>query len=221
MPIELTHIGEDLVAALLESLCRRNALSRVVCEVSGRTLTQDIEEGGLGDVVHFRADDANLIVQTKNLSFSCDGEQKIDVLCAGENRAIAFEAKLGVERMGSAEFGRRFCVECEPSKHADGRISGSMVAVLERSLPFGRDWSLVARAGNGQWEVTRQWWLVLRQSIITRWRNAGSLPVLSARIVSFEALAHLYGSRQHFDQLVQRVIGVDFAARWGIPLNDP
>lgn len=220
MPIELTHIGEDLVAAMLESLCHRNELSRVVCEVSGSTLADDIDGGRLGEAIHFRADDANLIVESGKRTFSCDGEQKIDVLCAGEDRAIAFEAKLGIERMGAAQFHRRFCTPCEKSKHSDNRISGSMVAILERSLPFEGDCNLVALTAKSQWHVGRTWWLVLRQSIVTKWRKAGSFPVTSARLVSFDALAHLYGSRQQFDELVQRVVGVDFSARWGIPLKD-
>jgi hypothetical protein len=221
MPIELTHIGEDLVAAMLESLCHRNELSRVVCDVSGCTLAADIEESGLGNAVHFRADDANLMVESGKRTFSCDGEQKVDVLCAGQNRAIAFEAKLGIERMGAADFRKRFCTRCERSKHADDRISGSMVAVLERSLPFEEDCNLVARTGKGQWHVARPWWLVLRESIVTKWRKSGNFPVTSARIVSFDALAGLYGSKHQFNQLVKRVVGLDFAARWGITLNDP
>jgi hypothetical protein len=221
MSIKLTHVGEDLVAAMLEELSRRNALSQVVCEFSGRTLLQDIEEGGLGDGVHFHADDANLWVQKGELTFSCDGEQKVDVLCAGQSNAIAFEAKLGVERMGSAEFHRRFCTPCEKSMHADDRISGSMVAVLERSLPFKSDFNLVAQTGFGCWQVTPAWWLVLRQSVVTKWRKAGRVPVKSARITSFESLARLYGSRQQFDLLVQRVVGLDFASKWGLSFNDP
>jgi len=221
VPVELTHIGEDLVAAMLDSLSQRQALGRVVCEVSGRTLAQDILESGLGSTISFFANDADLFVQTGERVYSCDGEQTVDVLCSGDKLAIAFEAKLGLERMGSAEFHRRFCIPCEPSKHADDRISGSMVAVLERSLPFGGSCDLLAQIGNAQWQLTPGWWLVLRRPIVERWRKTGNFPVEFARIISIEALVHLYGSRQLFDQLVQRVVGSDFAGRWGIALNDP
>jgi hypothetical protein len=220
LPVELTHIGEDLVAAMLESLSQRSALDCVVCSLSGRTLSQDIEENGLGDDCHFSADDANVIVENGSRTFSCDGEQKIDVLCAGDKTAIAFEAKLGIERMGRAEFRKRFCTPCEQSGHADDRISGSMVAVLERLLPVAEPCNLVAKIGNYQWQVARAWWLVLRQRIVDKWLKSGNLPLNSARIVSFDALAEVYGSRQQFDHLVQRVVGADFSGRWRIPLTD-
>jgi hypothetical protein len=220
MPIKLTHIGEDLVAAMLEDLFRRNLLSQVVCEISGRTLAQDIEEGGLGDDVQFHADAANLSLQTEGTTFSCDGEQKIDVLCAGQGNAIAFEAKLGTERMGAAEFYRRVCMPCERSKHADLRISGSMIALLERSLPFNSDSNLVARLGIESWRVAQEWWLVLRESVVTKWRKSGSVPVKSARIISFDSLAQVYGSGQQFDLLVQRVVGREFALQWSLSFND-
>lgn len=219
MPVELTHLGEDLVAALLESLSQRNALSTVVCAVSGRPLSQDVHEVGLGDSFHFSANDANAVVQIGERSFSCDGEQKVDVLCAGSTTAIAFEAKLGLERMGTAEFGKRYCMPCEQSRHADDRISGSMVAVLERSLPFEDPCNLVARIQSQEWQVARPWWLVLRQRIVDRWLKSGVLPVRSARILSFDALAESYGSMEEFDQLVQRVVGTGFSDRWGLSLR--
>ena len=111
--------------------------------------------------------------------YSCDGEQTVDVLCSGDKLAIAFEAKLGLERMGSAEFHRRFCIPCEPSKHADDRISGSMVAVLNAPYPSRGSCDLLAQIGNAQWQSTPGWWLVLRRPIVERWRKTGNFPVES------------------------------------------
>ncbi|MGO9306890.1 MAG: hypothetical protein ACLP3R_24840 [Candidatus Korobacteraceae bacterium] len=219
MPVQLTHIGEDLIAEILDSLAKRQELSRVKCAISDRPLADDIEAGGLGESIGFRADDATLVVQNGALSYACDGEQKVDVLCSGGDRAIAFEAKLGETRMGSADFRKRFCVRCEKSKHADSRLSGSMVAVLERLLPFDGTSNLVAQVENSQWTLVEPWWLVVRQVVVDKWRS--DIPVASGRILVFDALARIYGSRLQFDQLVKRVVGSDFASRWSIPLNDP
>lgn len=219
MSIKLSHIGEELIAEMLRSLAQRHELDRVVCAVSRRSLAKDIQEADLGEPLAFRAEDASLIVRDDGLAYACDGEQKVDVLCTGEYRAIAFEAKLGETRMGSAEFRRRFCTRCEKSKHTDLRLSGSMVAVLERSLPFDGAPALIGEIEGDQWTLVQPWWLVVRQSVVDKWR--GDIPVTSARVLIFDSLVQAYGSRQQFDQLVQRVVGADFAGRWGIRLNDP
>lgn len=221
MPIELSHIGEDLIAEMLRSIAYRRELNQVVCAVSGRSLTEDIREVGLGESLTFRAEDASLIVHDGTLAYACDGEQRVDVLCTGGDRAIAFEAKLGERRMASAEFRKRFCTRCERSKHSDSRLSGSMIAVLERSLPFDRAPTLIAKVEDARWILGQPWWLVVRQSIVNKWREADDVPVKAARVLVFDSLAQIYGSRKQFDQMVQRVVGSDFAGRWRIPLNDP
>jgi hypothetical protein len=220
MPIELSHIGEDLIAEMLNSLAERQQLARVICPISERSLADDIRESGLGASVVFRADDALLVVRNNTDEYTCDGEQKVDVLCAGEATAIAFEAKLGQTRLASSEFRRRFCGQCKTS-HSESRLSGSMVAVLDRNLPFEGTSDLIASADDKQWTLARSWWLVVRQNVFDNWQSARDIPVTSARILVFDKLAQTYGSRQQFDQLVQRVVGSDFAGRWRIRLSDP
>lgn len=220
MPIELSHIGEDLIAEMLNSLSQRQQLARVTCAISERSLADDIRESSLGEAVVFRADDALLVVRNNTNEYACDGEQKVDVLCAGVATAIAFEAKLGETRLASSEFRRRFCGQCKTS-HSESRLSGSMVAVLDRNLPFDGTSDLIASVDDEQWTLARSWWLVVRQSVLDKWRKAKDVPVTSARILVFDTLARTYGSRQQFDQLVQRVVGSDFAGRWRIPLSDP
>lgn len=221
MPIELSHIGEDLVAEMLSSIAQRHELDRVVCAVTGRSLAEDIREVGLGESLTFRAEDASLVVYDDTLPYACDGEQRVDVLCTGEDKAIAFEAKLGETRMAVAEFRKRFCTRCEKSKHTDSRLSGSMIAILERSLPFDGAPTLVAEVEDARWTLAQSWWLVVRQSIFNKWHRAENIPVKAARVLVFDTLAQIYGSRQQFDQMVQRVVGSDFAGRWSISLNDP
>jgi hypothetical protein len=74
---------------------------------------------------------------------------------------------------------------------------------------------------NSQWTLAEPWWLVVRQVVVDKWRKTSDIPVASGRILVFDALAQIYGSRQQFDQLVKRVVGSDFAGQWSIPLNDP
>lgn len=221
MPIALSHIGEDLIAEMLSSLAQRQQLNQVVCAVSQSSLADDIKNAGLGQPLSFRAEDATLVVQADDSEYACDGEQKVDVLCAGGCNAIALEAKLGETRMASAEFRKRFCTCCVESKHSDKRLRGSMIAVLERSLPFTGTPTLTAKADGKQWNLAGAWWLVIRQSVFDKWQKAEDIPVKSARILVFDRLAEVYGSRQQFDQMVQRVVGSDFARRWGLDLNDP
>jgi hypothetical protein len=85
MPVELSHIGEDLIAEMLCSISQRQELHRVVCAVSGRSLAEDIREVGLGESPPFRAEDASLVVHDDAIAYACDGEQKVDVLCTGED----------------------------------------------------------------------------------------------------------------------------------------
>lgn len=41
-------------------------------------------------------------------------------------------------------------------------------------------------------------------------------PVPSARVLVFDDLASVYGTRREFDDLVQRIVGTDFAGRWNL-----
>ena len=113
MPVHLSHLGEDLIAAMLHALAGRGELSRVTCAITGRSLRDDVADGGFGPAVAFRADDAAVVVHADGQVCACDGEQTVDVLCTGngpegDGRAIAFEAKLGETRMGATVFGSGF-----------------------------------------------------------------------------------------------------------------
>ncbi len=105
MPIELTHIGEPIVAAMLSSLARRDLLGNVQCRASHASLAQDAGT----TTPEFLADEARLTVVSAEQRYSCDGAQTVDVLCAGPERAVAIEAKLGDTRMTFGAFRERSC----------------------------------------------------------------------------------------------------------------
>ena len=212
--IELFHIGEVLVAEILSRLQGGGALDQVRDATSGTSLSDDLGAAGVELPACFEADLASVVVNAEGASFSCDGAQTIDVLCVGRNGlAVAIEAKLGETRMARGEFRKRFCVRCEKSRHLDSRLRGSMVAVLERDLPFpGAE--LVACIDGHTWSVHQTWWLVVRRRVWQSWRKTS--PVRNARVLLFEDLASAYGSEREFNDLVQESIGTDFARRWRI-----
>jgi len=219
MAIELFHVGEVLTAEILSRLQARGILHQI-CAVSREegehrtSLADDFRTAGVELPAKFVADSASVIARFEGQSFSCDGAQTVDVLCAGRNdRSIAIEIKLGETRMATGDFRKRFCVSCEKSRHLDSRLRGSMVAVLDRALPFPGEAELDAQFEHRTWSIGKEWWLVVRRRV---WRSWRSSPVRNGRVAIFEDLAKIYGSPQDFDELVAEVVGSDFANRWAV-----
>lgn len=210
--IELSHVGEALVSEMLSRVSERGQLDRVACAATGSSLTSDLD----GTSPRFVADQAVLRVRSAERTYSCDGAQTVDVLCVGEQHAVAIEVKLGEARMSLTEFPRRFCGRCTISRHADPRLAGNMIAILDGLLPFA-DGRVFATLGDRSWPLRAHWWLVVRERIWRSW--ADRLPVHRARILLFDELARLYGGPREFDDLVQHVVGNNFAGRWNIEFN--
>jgi hypothetical protein len=211
--IELSHVGEAVITELLSRLSAKGRLDRVCCNATGASLVSDLDPTW----PRFLADAAQLRISSDEVTYSCcDGAQTVDVLCVGQQRAVAIEAKLGLTRMSPSEFPKRFCHPCGVSGHADPRLTGSMIAVLDRLLPFtnGR---VVATVNDQSWPLAPNWWLVLRAPVWRGW--AARLPVRFARILVFDELVALYRGRGEFDDLVRHVVGTDFASRWGLELD--
>jgi len=217
MSIKLSHVGEVLIAEMLTQSALRRQLNQFRCAVTGVSLADDIQNQGLDLPARFIADEASLSLRCGGNNFSCDGAQTVDVLCAGQNdRAIAFEAKLGKTRMSVPEFKKRFAVPCEISRHKDARLRGSMVAVLDRALPISGDLQITASVADREWTVAKPWWLVIRATTFAHWRVPEHLPIRHARVLLFDQIARTFGSRDEFDELVKRIIGSDFGSRWDL-----
>ena len=142
--------------------------------------------------------------------------QTVDVLCAGRESAVALEVKLSDTRMTVQAFQERFCHPCGISGHSDGRLTGSMISVLEGLLPFA-DGHVSAVRGDRTWPLSQKWWLIIREQVWGKWKNR--LPVRSARVLVFDDLARLYGTRGDFDELVHRIVGAEFSKRWKLELS--
>ena len=223
MPIELSHIGERLIAGMLNRLAQRRELRRVTCAFAGHTLADDIGAGHLRGSLEFLPDVTLLFVRSGTIEYRRDGEQRVDVLCAGGARAIVFEAKLGETRMAENAFRQRFCRPCKKTSHLDPRLRGSMVAVLERSFPLrGKpDLVAVARGGDGPWTLVQPWWLVVRRSVIDMWRDGPPVSA-KARVLDFDSLAaQACQTKREFDRMVMGVVGSGFAENWSVALGTP
>jgi len=214
LTIDLSHLGEPLVAAMLRALASRQQLERVVCAASRVSLAEDLPAGELA----FIPDKALLRVHSAQGIYACDGSQTVDVLAAAGERAVALELKLGLTRMTFRAFRDRFCDPCCISAHEHPSLNGSMVAVLDRLLPFDED-RIEAFDGDISWTLTSHWWLVVRRQVWQGWRN--KIPVESARILDFDSLASIYGRQDDFDRLVRETVGADFAQRWDIQFAQP
>jgi hypothetical protein len=219
MPLQLVHIGEDLVANMLREIARQGRLVDVKCAISGRTFADDVCAGGLSEPENFLAEAASVCVQTDQGDYACDGAQKIDVLCVGGQHGIAIEAKLGESLMLGDQFRKRFCAPCEVSLHQNRRLRGSMIAVLERSFhgDVPKCSEIVCRIGDRTVTLSLGWWLVVRRSVLALWVKRQDVPVSAqfARVVEFESLVALYG-HDRFDALVREVVGENFATKWKI-----
>jgi hypothetical protein len=218
MSVELTHLGEPLVAGMLNALAADGRLGDVRCADTGVSLGDDLGANG----VELIGDRAALRIEGADRTYSGDGMQRVDVLAATASNAVALELKLGLKRMSIEAFRERFCGTCGLSSHRESRITGSMVAVLDGLLPFTAS-RVFAVDGSKTWPLAKNWWLVLRQSVWDRWQSEMSemkseieSPVRNARILAFDKLASLYGTQDEFDRFVLATVGSDFARRWQI-----
>ncbi len=220
--LKLHHIGEPLVARMLQKLEAAGRLSNLVCERMHVSVEDDIVAGGLQRPIEFFPERATLGVSANGEELICDGAQKVDVLCVSSGqRAMAFELKLGEERLGTNEFERRFLGKCSTS-HAGSRLKGSMISVLDRS--FLRTDAAVLRASASpptggpikKWDVVRPWWLVIRNSVWFRWKQSGIPGLTNGRILVIEKVVRELGGEEVFNGLVREVLCGNFFEAWEI-----
>lgn len=213
MGIKLSHIGEVLVSDMLSHLSARGDLQRVSCAATGTSLASELDTAA----PQFLADKATLKISSAGRTYSCDGAQTVDILCAGQERAVAMEAKLGGTLMSFTNFPKRFCGEVKVSAHADPRVNGNMVGILDRLPPFS-DSEIFATVDDRIWPISTHWWLVVRRRVWRSWANRS--PVRLARILVFDDLAQIYGGPREFDDLVRQVVGNDFASHWKVEFKE-
>jgi hypothetical protein len=219
--LKLHHIGEPLVAKLLQNLEAAGRLSSLACERTNVSVEDDIAAWGLQRPIEFLPERASLAVSASKGQLICDGAQKVDVLCASSGqRAIAFELKLGETLLGTEAFQNRFVGQCSTS-HAGSLLTGSMISVLDRR--FSESESAILRASVntlGSWEVVRPWWLVVRNTVWTRWKNSGIPTLNSGRILVLEKVIRAAGGEDVFNGLVRELLCGNFFKAWQMGIGE-
>jgi hypothetical protein len=213
--LKLHHIGEPLVAAMLQKIEAAGRLSNLVCPRTHVSVEDSISIGSLQRPFAFLPERASLSVSTESGRYICDGAQKVDVLCAGGERAIALELKLGEERLRANEFESRFMEDCATS-HGESRLKGKMVSVLERRFPWPGEATLRASAGTENWKVVKPWWLVVRKSVWDRWRKSNPPNLSNGRILVLEEVVRELGGETAFNGLVRDLVCDNFFSVWGL-----
>lgn len=198
--IQLSHIGEVLISKILAA---SDEAMRVTC----------------GDFVEhakpFHVEQELRLNKCGSLRF--DGVHKVDISILNPNTHTCFpiEAKLGLDRLGKSEFGKRFLTVCGTS-HKNTRVKGNMISILERYLPAQCEGqTLSVTFGDNRYALSEKWTLISRQAVIDKWLTSGK-PCLSqnCKIVSFEDLVRIYGGKTEFNQLVSDVISMDYYTEW-------
>jgi hypothetical protein len=149
--------------------------------------------------------------------FRFDGAHKIDIaiLDRAHSRCIPCEVKLGNDRLGKTQFEQRF-MECCQTSHKDTRISGSMIAILERKLPRQCLTSpiLVDHEGR-EYKVASPWVLILRKAILDSWVNRRMPPLSTGcTMISFETIVDAFGGKKTFNSLVGELVTFDYYDAW-------
>lgn len=218
--LKLHHIGEPLIARMLQELEATGRLSNLVCERTQVSVEDDIIAERLKRPLEFLSEKASLgILTSGGGELICDGAQKVDVLCGSVNsRAMAFELKLGEERLGTNEFQRRFLKESSTS-HAGTRLKGTMISVLDRHFSESETAVLRAFVSTKNWEIVRPWWLVVRDPIWSRWKQSGIPSLTNGRILVLGKLVQEFGGEEAFNALVRELVCGNAFEAWRIGLD--
>ena len=198
--IELSHVGEILIAEILT----RSSAARQMLRAAGFAVSEK-----LAIVPEVRPNNCG------PLAF--DGTHRIDVALVDLDAQVCspFEAKLGLDRLSKNEFSKRFLSQCGTS-HKDTRVSGSMIAILERMLPAQCNEELLTIDYQSQtYPVSATWGLICRAKVIEKWRINGA-PAFSANCIPicFEDLAAAYGDANEFNELVRSLLEIDYYEKW-------
>ncbi len=212
--LSLHHVGEVVLSGLLDGLARRDHLHAVRCKAHPDcSLASVMTTAGIHPPYLF-ADNVPLAPDaTGGRVLRFDGAHGVDVLCHDEQRGLAIEAKLGLDRLTCSAFTDRFLHGAMLSRHKSPQVTGSMIVILdERRLD---DAPLNLRTADPPVAVVRPWFLVLRARTWNSW--ATERPSLSnAHVAVFEEIAEVYGDATAFDALVLAQVGGGFHSAWEV-----
>jgi hypothetical protein len=216
------HFGEALVAALLRQIAERDTFAELHCystqDRQPVRMTELLARMGIGRQAAFHDNVELDPVTVGETRAGFDKLSQIDCLVEDGQHGIAVEIKLGLTRMGVADFEDRFFDDCGWSRHVPPQIKGNMIAILDgrfsqRELAGVH---LSARIGNRAVPLSREWLLLLRGTIWQKWAKRSPSFNRPCHVILFEEFVPAVGGPEEFDGIVRELIGNEFAAAWGL-----
>jgi hypothetical protein len=209
MAVELTHIGEAIIAGMANDMrCAFLDLCGLTCGVDEMFVADrsrsiafaNVELNGYGGKIF-------------------DGTSRVDlVVLIRQNVGVPFELKLGATRLTKNRVDTDWLRKCR-STHKAKRFSGSMIAVLDRKFPAPVPSDpLCVRIGDRKVELTKEWFLIARQQILTKWAG-DDRPNFSAnaQFIAFEEIVAEFGGQVPFNELVRKLLAFDYHQKWVLP----
>jgi hypothetical protein len=219
--LRLDHLGEPLVAELLQEISHANGLERLQCRnvMSGeiQSVKALLASMNCNAPISFCENVPLAPISYQNEPYSFDGLSQIDVLAAGDACGLGIEVKLGTTRMSPSEFERRFLRPCVFSNHVPPRINGSMIAILDGRFPQNslEGLPLSASLEDGtKLTLASSWVLVLRRQVFQSWGTKSPEFNRACWVLVFEDFVAAVGGAAEFDRVAHRIVGDRFAEAW-------
>ncbi len=195
----LTHIGETLISEMFNN----------------NVEIKKLLIGKSGSYANITAIPELKLNKCNSLLF--DGAHKVDIAIVDKETGTCtpIEAKLGLDRLSKNEFQNRFLSGCGTS-HKNTRITGSMISILERNLPDTcKHIPLTVTTKNSDYVLSEAWILLCRKKVLEKWKKNGA-PNLSknCKVIAFEDLAKIFGTKDDFNSLVTKVLKQDYYDNW-------
>ena len=210
--LALHHVGEGVLAGLLDGLAKSNRLEAVRCVVHDEcSLASVLGDSKVRPPYSFsvNAQLASTSVNGRKTAF--DGEHCVDVMCSSGPRGFAIEAKLGMSGLTSGVFKDRFLGAPGWSNHKPPRVTGGMVALLNHRSIAGTAVKLTT--SSPPVVLVPAWALAIRAETWKSWSRRR--PQLSnAHVLVFEEIAAAFGDGDAFDRLVLERVGSGFHKAW-------
>ncbi|MBL8026627.1 MAG: hypothetical protein JNL74_09460 [Fibrobacteres bacterium] len=149
-------------------------------------------------------------------NYRFDGAHKLDIgiLDISKKECVAIELKLGKDRLSASQIDRRFLCNCGTS-HNNSRISGNMMAILERKLPDQcKSCEIEISVEEELYTLSKRWFFVCRQQVVDSWTV--SKPSLSENctIITAESIIEKLGDKSIFNDIVKSHIDFDYYEKW-------
>lgn len=226
-PLRLHHIGEPLVASIMTALIADDKSSKITCRSFGDhtvSLRDLLKSHDFADELHVEDHVSIQNIRINNSDYGVDGESRIDCLIADATKGMGMEIKLGTTRMTTGTFQKRFLRPCKKDTHEPPRVSGNMIAILDKNfdsfdshLEMQADENIdISASFQGEClPLSDTWLLMVRQKVWENWKFGKTGPVIRAcHVVIFEEIVKLLGDGTRFNQIVNDLIGNDFAKDW-------